>query len=263
VRASSKLFGILALGVLAAAAAVPGVAKGTSRWVHFPLTLTSSNSAIGQEVSAKKRQYFLQLLFKPTVLFETADSIEILEAKQVLPKNTILYGLQGDYNAACTILDETDPLNIKLKNGKWYNYGDLCFVDDNKDGLFDGYYVGGLNTEKGTFIRKKRTYIEPTKFLSKPRESVKFTAYYHAFFLGIDNNKKYATIQLCSTYDAFEKGGTPSRYAGCLLPQIKIDIKNQTRFFLFGAEFEILSLSDEEAKFVQKTAFGNEPLIIR
>ena len=259
-----KLLGIfVAVLFVAAAATVPGIAKGTSRWVHFPLTVSSSNTSIGQEISAKKRQYFLQLTFKPSIIFETAHPIEILEANEALPKNTILYGLQGDYNAACTILDESASLKVKLKKGKWYNDGDLCFVDDNKDGLFEGYFVGGLNVQKGTFIRKKRSYIEPQQFLSKTQEFSKFKTFYHAYFLGIDNDKKLATIQFCNTYDAFEKGGTPSPYSGCLFPYIKIDVKNQTKFSLFGAEFEIVSVSEDEAKFIQNTAFGNEPLIVK
>ena len=187
----------------------------------------------------------------PIELFATGENILSDRSTILLPEGTELIGLTSNILAACSIG------NSKDKNPLFIN-SDICLVDTNKDGKFDGYFKRPWIFSGHGKIPKDLKPIASGKYIRRDIRSMSrpprlFVQY--GWFASLANE---LVFEIC--FRENERADINCRFDE-KHPMARAGIP--TTFELLGARFRVEAKNDDRVQVRMETPFRSPPIFIR
>jgi hypothetical protein len=229
---------------------------------NFAWQITEAPSMLSEAIWVDKETSFLTISIVPASAFETTAPVVATDGHQIIPANIKLIPFVGQGDGLCT----TNPpgeMTVKFF-GSTTKTNNICFLDTDKDELFDQYFASSAGVIGRVVIPKIRNAAVPFGVSSVPVEAAGLTKnlnlqYYYGP-LG-------ASLAFIACFGKDIPRSTNMRgqgyYSDCLVPGASVGrSKMPTSFSLFGAVFAVEEEGEKRLLLRQIKPIVPQPFIL-
>jgi hypothetical protein len=229
---------------------------------NFAWQISQAPPILSEAIWVDKEISFLTISIVPASASVTTAPVVATDGHQIIPENTKLIPFVGQADGLCTT-NPPSEMTVKFF-GSSIKTNNICFLDTDKDGLFDQYFASSAGVIGSVVIPKIRNTIVPFGVSSLPIVAVDLTKnlnlqYYYGP-LG-------ASLEFIACFGKDIPRSTNMRgqgyYSGCLVPGASVSrSKMPTSFSLFGAVFVVEEEGDKRLLVRQSKPIFPQPFIM-
>jgi hypothetical protein len=230
----------------------------------FAWQIAEAPELLSDSIWVSEFSSFLTITLVPATVSQTSAPVMSTLGQQIIPAKTQLIPFVGDTPGMCT----TNPPGA-VKQTFFINKiesSNYCFLDTDKDGLFDQYFGRAGDVIGTVWIPKERYKLVPFKGDPVDPKSFQLKKNLHLQYNYFASLADSLSFNLCFSKDVPRSANSRGQgyYMGCLAPDTSVSRSKLPRSFsVLGGTFLVEDKGDKRVRVRQTSAIMPQPFILK